>query len=71
MSALAAEGRSIILVTHYPEDIVPEIGRVVLIKDAVVYADGPKEELLTSDVMSGLFGVPLTVVEHDGWYGLH
>lgn len=43
MSVLAAEGRSVILVTHYPEDIIPEIGRVLLIKDSAIFADGPKE----------------------------
>lgn len=71
MSALAEEGRSIILVTHYPEDIVPEIDRVLLIKDAAVFADGSKERLLTSETMSDLFGVPLTVAAHGGWYSLY
>ena len=70
MGTLAAEGRSVVLVTHYPEDIVPAIRRVLLIKDAEVFADGPKEELLTSEVMSGLFDVPLVVGESDGWYSL-
>ena len=70
MRALAAEGRSIVLVTHYPEDIIPDIQRVLLIKEAEVFADGPKEELLTSAVMSGLFDVPLVVEEHGGWYSL-
>ena len=46
MSLLAAEGRSVVLVTHYPEDIIPAIDRVLLIKDAEVFADGPKAELL-------------------------
>lgn len=71
MAQLAAEGRSIVLVTHYPEDIIPAIDRVLLIKDAQVFADGPKRELLTSDVMGELFEVPLTVAEHDGWYSLY
>ena len=70
MSVLAAEGRSVILVTHYPEDILPEIGRVLLIKDSAVYADGPKAELMRDDVLSDLFGVPLAVDENDGWYSL-
>ena len=70
MRALAAEGRSIILVTHYPEDIIPAIDRVLLIKDARVFADGPKGEMLCDDVMSDLFDVPLRVDEHDGWYAL-
>lgn len=71
MRTLAAEGRSVILVTHYPEDIIPAIDRVLLIKDAAIYADGPKTELLRDDVMSDLFDVPLMVAEHDGWYSLY
>lgn len=71
MRTLAAEGCSIILVTHYPEDIIPAIDRVLLIKDASIFADGSKRELLRDDVMSDLFDVPLTVSEHDGWYSLY
>ena len=71
MRTLAAEGCSIILVTHYPEDIIPAIDRVLLIKDASIFADGSKRELLCDDVMSDLFDVPLTVSEHDGWYSLY
>lgn len=70
MRTLAAEGRSVVLVTHYPEDIIPDIRRVLLVKDAEVFADGPKECLLTSEVMSELFGVPLMVGEAGGWYSL-
>ena len=70
MSLLAAEGRSVVLVTHYPEDIIPDIRRVLLIKDAEVFADGPKAELLRSDTLSDLFDVPLEVEEREGWYAL-
>lgn len=70
MHLLAAEGRSVVLVTHYPEDIIPAIGRVLLIKDATVFADGPKRELLRDATMSELFGVPLAVEEREGWYSL-
>ena len=70
MSLLAAEGRSVVLVTHYPEYIIPAIDRVLLIKDAEVFADGPKAELLRSDTLSDLFDVPLEVEEREGWYAL-
>ena len=70
MRLLADEGRSIVLVTHYPEDIIPAIDRVLLIKDAAIVADGAKRELLRDSTMSDLFGVPLTVDEHDGWYAM-
>lgn len=70
MRTLADEGRSIVLVTHYPEDIVPAIERVVLIKDAAIRADGPKRDLLTDETMSALFDAPLRVEERDGWYAI-
>lgn len=70
MRTLAQEGKTLILVTHYPEDVIPEIGRIVMIKDGLVFADGPKRELLTSERMSALFDVPLTVQEAGGYYTL-
>ena len=67
---LARAGKSLLLVTHYPEDIVPEISRLVMIKDGVVFADGPKEQLMTSEQMSALFDVPMKVREEHGYYQL-
>ncbi|WP_165173041.1 ABC transporter ATP-binding protein [Adlercreutzia sp. ZJ242] len=70
MRALAQGGRAIILVTHYPEDIIPEINRLVLIKGGRVFGDGSKGELLTGERMSALFDVPLEVAESGGYYAL-
>src|SRR5271157_1037748 len=39
---LARNGISIIMVTHHLPDIIPEIERVVLIRDGRLYRDGPK-----------------------------
>lgn len=61
MRTLAKAGKGIVLVTHYPEDIIPEIKRVVLLKNGTVFADGSKGRLLTDGVMSELFDVPLHV----------
>ena len=33
MRDLAKAGKGIVLITHYPEDIIPEIKRLVLVKD--------------------------------------
>jgi ABC-type multidrug transport system ATPase subunit len=46
MRTLANSGIGIILVTHELADIVPEIQRVVLMKDGQIAADGPKEDIL-------------------------
>ncbi len=70
MSHLARAGRAVLLVTHYPEDIVPEIKRLVLVKEGRLVADGPKKRLLTSQVMSELFDVPLRVVQTGEAYSI-
>lgn len=62
MRRLAQAGITLVLVTHYPEDVVPEIGRIVLLKDGRVRADGAKERVLTSESMSDLFDAPLRIV---------
>ncbi len=60
-------GRTLVLVTHHPGEIPPGIGRVVLLKDGHVYADGPKRQVLTSDRLTALYGVDLRVRWADGW----
>ncbi len=70
MSHLANSGRTVVLVTHYPEDIVPEIGRVLLLKEGRLIGDGSKEEMLTSERMSSLFDVPIEMHVANGTYGI-
>src|SRR5690242_5628672 len=43
---LAAAGISVIMVTHHLPDIIPEIRRVVAIRDGRMHRDGSKEEVL-------------------------
>lgn len=70
MSQLARAGLSLLLVTHFLPDIVPEIDRILLLRQGQVLADGPKHELLTSQRLSQLFDCPLEVTERDGVYHL-
>jgi iron complex transport system ATP-binding protein len=65
---LAGEGIGIILVTHHLPDIIPEIGRVVLMRGGRIFCDGPKERVLHDAALSELFGVPVEVVEKGGYY---
>jgi iron complex transport system ATP-binding protein len=60
---LARTGRSLLLVTHHIADVIPEIERVILMKDGRMVCDGPKEQLLTSTKLSRLFGAKLRVVK--------
>ena len=56
MRELAEGGRTLVLVTHHIEDVVRQVDRVVLMRDAGIVADGPKTELLTAERLSDLFG---------------
>jgi iron complex transport system ATP-binding protein len=65
---LAQSGTSIILVTHHLPDIVPEIDRVVALKDGRVFRDGPTADVLTPAVLSDVFGVAVDVHRHGDTY---
>lgn len=71
MRKVAQQGRAVVLVTHYLEDIIPEIDRVVLVKGAHIIADGPKAEILTGHNIGALFDIPAEVNEDNGYYSLH
>ena len=70
LSALAKAGHTVLVITHNVGDIMPEFERVVMLQDAHIVADGPKEEVLTTQKLRHLFGVPITLVEMDGRYHL-
>ena len=65
---LVRGGISLIMVTHHLPDIIPEIERVVLLKDGKVFRDGPKPEVLSAAHLSELFRAPVEVLERGGYY---
>ena len=56
MRVLAQQGITLVLVTHHIEEIIPEIERVVLLRDGRVLADGTRAELLRNEPLSAVFG---------------
>ncbi len=67
---LAQAGTGILMVTHHLPDILPEIDRVILLRQGQVFADGPKTEILTTERLTGLFGLPVELAQRDGYYHL-
>jgi iron complex transport system ATP-binding protein len=65
---LAGQGTTIVLVTHHVEEIVPEIGRVILLQRGRIAADGTKEALLTTARLTATFDAAVAVHRSDGWY---
>ena len=66
--ALAREGITILLVTHHIEEIVPEIGRVILLRRGRIAADGPKAAVLTAPLLGDVFESRVAVSEIDGYF---
>src|SRR3984957_7378788 len=71
MRELAQSGLGILLVTHHVAEIIPEIERVVLLREGHIVADGPTEEILTAATLSDLFGVRVQIGRQDGYFHLY
>lgn len=66
VSTLARSGTAIIMVTHHVSDIVPQIDRVIMLRDGAVFRDGSKRELLNGEVLSELFEHPISLFRSNG-----
>jgi iron complex transport system ATP-binding protein len=71
MRELAQSGLGILLVTHHVAEIIPEIERVVLLREGRILADGSKQKILTAQHLSSLFGVAVQLVQRDGYFHLY
>ena len=68
LRGVARGGTALILITHHIEEILPEIGRVVMLRGGHIHRDGAKADLLTGEELTALFGLPMTVRRAGEWY---
>jgi iron complex transport system ATP-binding protein len=61
---------ALVLVTHHIEEIVPLFSHALVLRKGQVLKSGRKDEVLTSDVISRAFDVPVRITSHDGRYAL-
>jgi iron complex transport system ATP-binding protein len=71
MRELARSGLGILLVTHHVSEVIPEIERVVLLREGQILADGLKQDIFSAERLSSLFGVPVRLVQRDGYFHLY
>ena len=55
-----------VLVTHHPQEIIPAITHVLLLREGRAVAQGEKEEVLTEANLEATFGLPLRVIREHG-----
>jgi iron complex transport system ATP-binding protein len=65
---LVREGKNIVLVTHLLNEIPPDIERVVLLREGLIVADGPKDEVLTEENLRKTYGIAIRLARVDGYY---
>ncbi|MEW9622690.1 ABC transporter ATP-binding protein [Rhodanobacter geophilus] len=68
LRALARGGTTLLLVTHHVEEIIPEIGHVLLLKHGRVLRQGGKTATLTDGALGEAFDMPMRVTRHGDWY---
>jgi iron complex transport system ATP-binding protein len=68
---IAKKGKTIIMVTHNLGDIIPEIERVIMMKNGRIFKDGKKEDILISENMSILFDSKIEVINNKQYYNAY
>jgi iron complex transport system ATP-binding protein len=64
---LTSEGTGLVLVTHHLSDLLPEVERIILMRDGRIVADGPRAEILTEPRLSELFKTPIRIGRDEEW----
>ncbi len=65
--SLMGKGTTMLLVTHQVHEIPPEVERVVLLKEGRVVGDGPREQMLSGEPLSLLYGTAIRVIAACGY----
>jgi iron complex transport system ATP-binding protein len=65
---IAREGTTLLLVTQHIDEIVPEVGRVILLKGGRIIEDGPAARVLAGPGLAEAFGGPVVITREDGYY---
>ena len=68
MRELARSRLAILLVTHHVSEIIPEMERVILLRDGGILADGAKERVLTEENLHALFRTEIRLQRSDGFF---
>ena len=70
MRRLCQQGTTLVLVTHHVHEIIPEIERVICLKEGEIVADGKKPAILNEQTISSVYDTPVTVTKNQGFYSV-
>lgn len=64
-------GTGVVMVTHDAREIPPEVGRVVMLRNGGILADGPKRKVMTEAMLAKCYGTEVRVRWARGFCDLH
>jgi iron complex transport system ATP-binding protein len=65
---IAQDGTTVILITHHIDEIIPEVERVILLREGRIAAAGTKSSVLSAEHLSEIFDAPIALDENEGYY---
>lgn len=68
LRCVVQQGTGVIMVTHHLADILPEMDRVIMMREGRIFADGSKADLISVPKLKELFGVEVTLTQRDGYW---
>lgn len=66
LDSLASEGRTIVMTSHYPEELFAHASRALILDQKGVLADGSPDDVIDAERMSTLYQVALGQVDDEG-----
>ncbi|WP_235890080.1 ABC transporter ATP-binding protein [Maribrevibacterium harenarium] len=64
------QDHGLLLTTHHVDEIIPEIERVIVLQDGKIIADGEKQDVLNSELLSHLYNTQVELQQRNGFYRL-
>ena len=63
---LSAKGYAVVLTTHNPDQVLLLDAKTAIIDEQSIFHFGPWQEILTEELLSAMYGVPLRLIKVDG-----
>lgn len=66
LERLTGEGMGVVMTTHFPDQALFLGGRTAVLAGGVFAAEGPSEEVITTESLTALYGLPVAVLQVPG-----
>jgi len=63
---LSAKGYAVVLTTHNPDQVLLLDAKTAIIDEQSIFHFGPWQEILTEELLSAMYGVPLRLIKVEG-----